>query len=97
MKLSKDSLREIIWAENKLDCYQGDKCNEKEPYWSVYVDGDHDSDQLNFKESLEFNPEAFPAGTRVVLSIPLCPNCDMDSQLCECDFDWNAWGENKYS
>ena len=84
-------------AELKLDCYQGNNCDETEPYWRTYAEGDKEGMDSNFKESLELSPEAFPAGTKIIVSIPVCPECEMDCELCDCGFDWKGWAENKYS
>ena len=87
--------REIMRATRKADCYSGPGCDEIRPLWNVYAEGDKQDDTIN--EALQLAPDTFPAGTRVTVEIPVCPNCDDDAECCSCGFDWKAWTLEQYS
>ncbi len=103
---------EIMWADLELDVYCGDKCDESEPQWHTFCEGDMDSD--TDRKPLILDAKHFPPGTRVTVSIPECPECytprdvlvtsDGSNQHIEhettcsgCGFDWSAWEQNEYS
>jgi len=66
-------LRETMWAEMKPDVYSGDSCEQHRPNWYSYADGDKQGgDDGN---ELSLNAEAFPPGTKIVVSEPVCPSC----------------------
>lgn len=92
-----DDYREIMQAEIKPDIYTDDGIPE--PRWEAYAEGDMDSD--TFKDPIVLECTQFPAGTRVVVYVPCCPECGQDVEMCSsdecCDFDWVEWVENKYS
>ena len=96
--MTKINRQDYITAEMKPDIYDGEKCDQIRPRWWAYADGDMDGDFIN---TLDFDAKQFPAGTMVVLSLPVCPKCDQTVELCEhddhCDFDWEEWVQNEYS
>jgi hypothetical protein len=87
--------REIMWAERKVDVYCGEDCDKWEPEWETSAEGDMGDETM--KTPIILDPSTFPPGTKVVISIPLCPECTEDCESCECGFDWEAWAENEYS
>ena len=91
--------QEIMWAEVKPDVYGGDKCDEVIPRWEAYADGDMDSD--TFDHLLEFCCKTLPAGAKVTVSVPCCPECQQQVEMCQpdegCDFDWDEWVQDEYS
>ena len=87
--------REIMRATRKANCYAGVGCDEIEPNWNVYAEGDKQDDTIS--EALQLAPNTFPAGTIVSISVPVCPECDMDVEVCCCGFDWKAWTLEQYS
>lgn len=100
------TLRATMWAEMKPDCYGGKDCDEIEPQWHCYADGDKESDDI--RKPLEFDPRIFPPGTKVTVEEPTCQNCQEFRHLkssdppafedkCECGFDWVQWTLNEYA
>lgn len=87
--------RQVVRAEQKPDVYGGDSCDQHEAQWDVYAEGDRDSETS--KAPLTLDPKDFPAGTRITITVPVCPRCDCDAGLCRCTYDWKAWAENQYS
>lgn len=87
-----------MWAELSPDVYDGETCDQVRPRWHGYADGDMDSD---YSDTLEFDSKHFPPGTKVLVQEPLCPKCGQIPELCRsdecCDFDWDAWIEDRYS
>lgn len=102
-------LRETMWAEQRPDCYGGGSCDQVEPQWRCYADGDMDADHT--KEPLILDAKTFPPGTKVTVSEPVCPERsslrevvfptpDSGPQFkskCGCGFDWRAWVLDQYS
>lgn len=90
--------REIMRAERRADCYSGETCDQHRPLWLTYCEGDRDSDDS--ADDIVLGCANFPAGTIVTVSVPVCPKCDQDAEMCAmdkgCDFDWKAWTEEKY-
>lgn len=95
---------ETMWAEVKVDCYNGENGDEHEKYWNAYANGDKQDD--NFKEDIVLDLEQYPAGTKVIISEPICPKCSEVYGNCmvrgygnnnECNFDWKNWEEEQYS
>lgn len=88
----------IILAEMKPDLYDGDKCDEVRPRWWAYADGDMEGD---FTEVMSFDAKSFPPGTKITVSVPCCPMCGQQVELCStddsCYFDWDNWRDDKYS
>ncbi len=89
----------IMMAELKPDVYGGDACDEIEPRWEAYADGDMDSD--TFKTPIQLCCESFPPGTKVTVSVPCCPKCGQQVEICraddDCHFDWDKWVQEQYS
>ena len=95
--------REIMWAEQTPDVYDGPDCDQHRPLWLVSAEGDKDSPSPQ-SEPLELKAEHFPAGTKVVVSVPGCPNCDEGAGSghdvgadCECGFSWRRWTGEQFS
>ena len=86
--------RETQRAEMSPDIYAGENCDQVRPRWAVSAEGDMDSD---FSDTIEFDAKHFPPGTKVVISEPLCPQCEDLSVLCDCGFDWEGWTRETYS
>lgn len=86
---------EIMWGEVKADCYGGESCEEISHYWNVYCADDKQDDSS--KEPIVLDPKLFPPGTKITVTMPDCPDCDMIVELCDCGFDWKEWVLNKYS
>ena len=91
----KEVLRqEIMRAELKVDIYCGKECNEHENYWNVYCEGDKDDvDEINDL----ILPINMPIGSKVIITAPICPECDCFQEDCDCSFNWKEWIENQYS
>lgn len=91
--------RETMWAEMKPDIYGGDSCDQHIPAWECHAEGDMDAERG--LSDIEFSAKHFPAGTKVVVTFPCCPDCGLDAGFaqdgtCECGFDWKAWTEERY-
>ena len=98
--------RATMWAEMRPNCYGGKTCDQIEPVWHCYADGDKDSDDIH--KPLELDPRTFPPGTKVTIEEPLCPDCQELRHLkssdppafedkCDCGFDWVAWTLDQYA
>lgn len=88
----------FMWAERKTDCYDGEGCDELKPQWSTYCEGDKSGE--TFDEPLSLDPSQFPPGTKITVSIPVCPKCELNVELCkgsDCSFDWKDWELSEYS
>lgn len=88
---------EIASAIRRTDCYAGDSCDQLEPEWDCYFEGDKDSEV--FKEPLTLEANNFPPGTRIIIAVPVCPCCEdtKENQQDYCKFDWDNWELNEYS
>jgi hypothetical protein len=90
--------QEVIWGEMSPDVYAGPSCNEVEPRWHLFCEGDMDSD---FSEDFALSAKHFPPGTKVSVQQPCCPDCGEIAELCAaddcCEFDWKAWALSKFS
>jgi len=101
-----------MWAELELDVYCGKGCDESEPRWHTFAEGDMDSDTST--DPIKLDATYFPPGTKVSVSIPECPDCQLPrmtfashkedgsvtishEEKCDCGFDWVAWEQNEYS
>lgn len=97
--MTKLKMQEIGWAEMKPDTYGGDDGETHIPGWDAHFDGDMDG-EYNLEE-LQLSAQHFPPGTKVVISVPSCPECDTASEVgedqCQCGFDWKQWTEGEYS
>lgn len=87
--------QEVARAEMHPDVYGGESCDQVIPMWKSYWDGDKDEDHS--KEPIELLAEQYPPGTRIVISVPVCPNCRYIPEMCSCGFDWNGWIQDQYS
>lgn len=100
--------RETMWFTMQPDCYAGPNCDQIEPRWHCYAEGDKDSDYT--KEPLSLDPRRYPPGTKIIVMEPTCPECGMirgvstkndqlafDAKCDECGFDWEAWTLDEYS
>lgn len=101
--------RAVMWAEMKPDCYGGETCDQIEPRWYTYADGDKQGDYE--REPITLDARTFPPGTKVTIQEPTCPSCGetwapnhpipktgpMYSGKCDCGFDWDAWVLQEYS
>lgn len=81
-------------AEMSPDIYGGEDCNEHIAQWKAYFDGDKDS---GFVDVIKLDSAHFPAGTRIVVSMPMCPDCNETQETCQCGFDWMEWIEDNYA
>lgn len=95
---------EIMHAYQHPDVYAGPNCDQHRPRWIGSTDGDKDGDGEigNRRGHIVLNPNTFPAGTRISVSVPCCPNCGDDADSadrgkCQCGFDWKAWAANEYA
>lgn len=86
--------RVVMGAEMTPDCEGGEKFDEKIPLWKTWAEGD-----FGYIKEPEFsiNAKNFPAGTKILIKVPLCPDCEEDADMCKCGFDWNAWIDYNYS
>lgn len=66
--------QEIMWATMKPSVYGGDSCEEHEPCWDCYADGDMEGGPLD--GNIELSAETFAPGTKVIVKSPVCPECD---------------------
>lgn len=89
---------EIMWAEMKPDCYGGDSCDQLIPRWAGFAEGDMDSDVST--DDFVLDPKLFPPGTKISITVPLCPMCHQVPELCQhdefCNFDWLDWTYGQY-
>lgn len=94
-------MSEIMWAEQRPDCYHGDSCDQQKARWFFAAVGDKDT-------SLDSGPiildaDRFPPGTKLVISVPCCPECgnpvmsvETPAEPCGCGFDWKDWADGEY-
>ena len=98
--------RETMNAEMAPDMYGGPDCDQMLPRWCASTEGDMGDGENH--ETLELAARTFPPGTRVVISIPECPDCTEPADMyfdpetgktgpCQCGFDWEAWAGDTYS
>jgi len=87
--------REIGFAELKIDCYHGPDCDQHRPYWQGYFEGDKESAKIS--GPLELSNKHFKAGTKITISVPLCPECKEHAEICSCGFNWKEWEAHQYS
>ena len=88
-------MREIMWAELKVDVYDGPSCDQHRKYWNARCDGDMGDEST--PDPILLDVQFFPPGTKVTVLVPVCPECGMDSGDCGCGYDWKAWVEQQYS
>jgi len=88
-------MREVGRAERTAYCYGGETCDQVEPRWKCFFEGD--KDESEDRDDIVLSPVHFPAGTRVTIEVPVCPECDEEAECCSCGFDWDAWIIDTYS
>lgn len=88
----------IMQAEMDPDLYAGQNFNELRPRWKAYAEGDMDHDYM---EVVSLDSRMFHPGTKIVVLEPVCPKCKQIVSICGeltgCDFDWDAWVNDRYS
>lgn len=86
--------------------YQDDSMATMAP--DVYAGPSCDGIEPQPRDTIALTPRLFPAGTRVVVQIPVCPNCGVPADFshdhesgetgnCQCGFDWREWALNEFS
>lgn len=97
-----------MWFTIRPDCYGSPECDQVEPRWHCYADGDKDADEQ--REPLSLDASRFPPGTKIVVHEPVCPKCGearepnyKDGEYlpgfvskCRCGFDWDEWTLSQY-
>lgn len=94
--------RETMRATMAPDVYGGWSCDQVVPRWECYAEGDRGSD---FEKVVTLDASTFPPGTKIVISEPLCPQCDELREPingnfigpCRCGFDWDKWTSEQFS
>ena len=86
---------QVAWMEMNPNIYGGENCNQHIARWYAFCEGDKDSECST--AHLHFDPGKFPPGTKIVISMPICPNCCETQETCQCGFDWHAWVEEEYA
>jgi len=92
------------WAVMKPDVYAGESCEGIEPRWMLQ----HEKEGEEPVEDITLLPAHFPPGTRITISVPVCPDCSTPADFshdfktgvtgkCECGFDWEAWTLSEFS
>jgi len=89
---------EIMHAEMKPNIYGGENADEVEAQFECYAEGDKESET---EDTITFDAKAFPPGTKIVVTVPECPKCELSVELCtqmgDCDFDWVEWRDGEFS
>ena len=93
--MSETKYEEVARAEMHPDVYGGPNSDQITPMWEGHWDGDMES--FHDRSPINLPPEKFPPGTRVIVQMPLCPECELNCELCSCGFDWKAWAKEQYS
>jgi hypothetical protein len=88
-------MQQTMRAELKVDCYDGPNCDQHRLYWDGYAEGDKEGGPIG--NTITLSAMTFPAGTKVQILVPVCPQCNETSETCECGFDWHKWAEERYS
>lgn len=91
--------QEVMWAEQVPDVYIGAKCDEIKPQWLGCAKGDKDGTGPigDAHGRLILDCKTFPAGSKVVISEPICPKCNVMASCCACGFDWEEWAKVRFS
>lgn len=96
----------IMTAEQAPDLYDGRECDEVRPLWVGSAEGDKSCPSAVGDNTglVSFNPAHYPAGTRILVQVPDCPDCTEPapsgqdvSDRCSCGFNWELWMESQYS
>ena len=96
-----------MWGDMEPDTYAGDDCDGIVPSWTVCGEGDKDGPEP-IGGTVILAASTFPPGTRVVVSVPECPDCGETADMaldhkagimgpCSCGFDWENWTREVYS
>lgn len=107
--MSEPKAQETMWATMSPDVYGGPKCDRVTPRWACHAEGDMGSE--DYERVLKLDARAFPPGTRIVISEPLCPQCrelreptypapkrgHLFPKHCRCGFDWDNWTLEQFS
>ena len=99
--MSEIEMADYMWAEQQPDCYAGETCDQQKARWYFSAVGDKDSSHDS--DPIVLDPSNFPPGTKVVVSLPSCPDCGSPimslgtpAEPCECGFDWKEWADGMY-
>jgi hypothetical protein len=104
--------RETMHAEMTPDVYAGPTCDQQQPRWHGYCEGDKESE--SFTDPIALDCKHYPPGTIVTVALPCCPQCGTPRQedgpmrpddgaptkwqaKCDCGFDWDKWVLEVYS
>ena len=96
-----------FFAEMHPDVYGGESYEEHIPEWYAWGEGDKDGPGP-VGDILQFDAKQWPAGTKLTIEIPCCPECEFpatyhipleqeDAKCIECGFDWREWTADRYS
>ncbi len=96
--------REVMSIEQAPCVYDGPNFDEHRPNWLINEVGAGEVD-FGGADLSAMKANCFPAGTKIVITVPLCPECEApadlghfaESKKCDCGFDWKEWTENEYS
>lgn len=67
--------QQLMRTEVKADVYGGDNCNEISTHFETYCEGDMDSG--THTEDIVLRLSELPAGAKVSVEYPCCPECGM--------------------
>lgn len=92
----------IDFSEMKPDMYDGPNSDEMKPRWVTSVEKEG---EVEIGDIITLNSHTFPTGTRVLIQVPVCPQCetytadqmDENKKCFECGFDWGKWAIDNYS
>lgn len=93
----------IMSATMAPDVYDGPNCDQHRPRWMCSAEDDMDGpSECGLEDgSIAFDPKTFPAGTRIIVKVPMCPKCEKpayhDEKACDCGFDWHEWAGQEFS
>ncbi len=77
----------------------GPTCDQHRSFWNTYSEGDKDSE--DHSDPIILDITSCPPGTIITVKIPHCPECGiecpLESDICDCGFNWKEWVEYKYS
>jgi len=90
------------------DCYDGERSDQMRPTWITSYPKEGD-ENIGATLDLKLSAPEFPPGTRIIIQVPMCPNCTIPADYgaqdfsgrewpdCECGFSWEKWAESQYS
>lgn len=82
--MSEIQMHDVMNAEVKVDVYDGPNCDQHRKEFYIYCDGDKDGDTS--VDDIVIKLAELPAGAKVCISYPICPDCGtprMDDMKCE--------------